>query len=342
MNKKETEILFVTNLPSFYKINLYNEINKKRRIFVVFTGDTAGNRNDDFFTGKREFDYIYLSEKSDIKRAFTLWKIINSTTYSELILGGWDSVSMWTAAFASPVRKNALVVESSYLESGSTGIKGYIKKLFMKRISSVYASGKSQRILAENLGFKGRMVITKGVGIFHIVSQPAFISREKIKNFVYVGRLSPEKNLNFLIEVFNKLPELTLNIIGFGPEEDKLRSLSNKNILFWGAVENTKLTSIYQENDVFILPSAVEPWGMVVEEALNNGLPVLVSDKVGCADEIVIPGKNGLVFKSNDQESLRQAVTTIGRLDYYNQLRMNISTMDFAETAKIQVNCYLR
>lgn len=54
------DILFITNLPSFYKINLYNEIARRKKIFVIYTGDTAECRNNDFFNVKMQFGSLFL------------------------------------------------------------------------------------------------------------------------------------------------------------------------------------------------------------------------------------------------------------------------------------------
>lgn len=339
---EEYDIIFITNLPSFYKINLYNEINKRSRIFVIFTGESGEIRNEDFFKGTRIFDYIYLEKKNTLRKALNICQIIQKNNYNKLILGGWDSLLMWFAAYYSPIYRNAIVIESSYLESVTTGIKGFIKKRFMRRINKAYVSGKAQRILAERLNFKGEIVITKGVGLFNIVPQPKFTAKKSVKNFIYVGRLSLEKNLKYLIEIFNELPNFILNIVGFGPLENELRSLANSNIRFHGAVENKALSAYYQANDVFILPSLSETWGLVVEEAFNNNLPVIVSDKVGCADEIIVPDENGIIFSLSERDSLRDAVIKMADVDYYNKLRKNIAQMDFNKIAETQVNCYLR
>ncbi len=335
------DIVFITNLPAFYKINLYNAIARNKDILVIFTGDTAEMRNRDFFSGKMLFESKFLDSTSILKKLQSVNRILKTITYKELIIGGWDSLPLWLSAFISNKKKNSLVIESSYIESVSNGLKGLIKKLFIKRIHRVYASGKGQRFLALRLGFKGEIIITKGVGIFNIVEQPAYISKKIVRNFIYVGRLSPEKNLAFLIDVFNKLPSLKLHIVGFGPEEKKLQSLAYDNCIFYGAVENRKLSELYQKADVFILPSLSEPWGMVVEEALNNGLPVLVSDKVGCADELVIPNYNGLVFNCMKPADLLEKVDIMIQPVYYNKLRYNIASMNFSEIASKQVNCYL-
>lgn len=336
--KKSVDKIIITNLPSFYKINLYNEINKHCRILVIYTWDHLYGRNQDFFEGTMQFDHLSL-RKGRVSRIFQLIKILVLTNYKELILGGWDSFSLWLGAFASPKKKNALVVESSYLESTTRGIKGIIKRIFVSRISKVYASGKAQRKITDDLGFKGETIITKGVGIFNYVKQPCFEQRREVKNFLYVGRLTAVKNIEYLIDKFNRHPELNLTIIGFGELENNLKAMANTNITFLGAINNSDLHLHYKIADVFILPSIVEPWGLVVEEALNNGTPVMVSDKVGCADE-VINSENGVIF-SLSPDNFEEQLAKIRDVERYNEMRRAISTMDFECIEQYQVNCYL-
>jgi glycosyltransferase involved in cell wall biosynthesis len=332
--------IIITNLPSFYKINLYNRISFKQNILVIFTGNKANVRNEDFFLGTILFNYKNLSSGNIFRKGLETISHIRKNKYNEIIIGGWDSIYMWLAAFYPTSSKKSVVVESSILESKTTGFKGLIKKLFISRISVAYVSGESQKKLVKQLNFKGKIIVTKGVGIFNIKPQPQFYKVTEVKNLIYVGRLSHEKNLQFLIETLNKLPYLNLNIIGFGPQESFLKSIAGPNIFFHGAVPNAELYKIYQRNDIFILPSISEPWGMVVEEAFNNGLPVIVSDRVGCAAEI-INETNGLIFNSTCREELDKAILKMLDIDFYNSLRQNISKMNFEKIAEEQVNCYL-
>jgi len=332
-------IIYITNLPSFYKINLFNRIARQRNILVVFTHDQSIQRNEDFYSGKRDFTFISIAHKSFIGKILFLLKLLKNTPYQNLIIAGWDQTVLWIAAFISPKSKNSVVIESSIYESKTTGFKRYLKILFFSQISKAYISGKSQADLCQALGFTGELIVTKGVGIFNVRPQPRYKAFCSVKNFIYVGRLSPEKNLQFLIETFNRLPELTLNIVGFGPQESFLKSIGKQNILFHGAVPNAELYKLYFQNDVFILPSTSEPWGMVVEEAFNCGLPVIVSDKVGCAEEIVNES-NGIIFRLSDVNSLRNAIFKIQEIDYYNSLRLNVSKMNFEKIAEGQINCY--
>lgn len=338
--KTQIDFLIITNLPSFYKINLFNKIAERRKLLVIFTHDSSNQRNKDFYIGDRKFEFISLANKSIFGKVFFVYNLLKIASYQHLIICGWDQIIFWIAAFLSPKMKNGVIVESSIYESKTTGLKGWIKKTFLKRISKAYVSGKAQADLCKALNFKSQIITTKGVGVFNITTQPPFRPATKVKNFLYVGRLSPEKNIQFLIETFNQLPDLCLNIIGFGAQESFLKSIAGANVAFHGAIPNAELYKIYQRNDVFILPSISEPWGMVIEEALNNGLPVIVSDRVGCAAEI-INETNGLIFQLSDPAGLQKAITQIQDIDYYNNLRLNISKLDFERIAEEQVRCYL-
>lgn len=330
--------IIVTNIPAFYKIRMYNEVNKLVALTVIFTDYNTSDRNKDFVNGEIDFrcEFLNGSTKEKIREAVSIVKEID---YDELILGGWDHPVIWALAYRFPKHKNAFFIESSYFESQTSGLKGFIKKLFVSRLSKVYASGKSQRKITDSLGFKGETIITKGVGVFNYILQPVYEPRREVKNFIYVGRFVEVKNLKFLISVFNSLPQYNLHLVGFGELEKELKAMAEENIYFLGAVDNKKLSAIYQQMDVFVLPSKVEPWGLVVEEALNNGIPVIVSDRVGCAEEI-INETNGVIFHYDDTEDLKKAIAIISDLDFYNSLRRNISRLDFEQIEKQQIACY--
>ena len=332
--------IIVTNIPAFYKIRLYNEVNKKVHLTVIFTDAIEASRNKDFVDGAIEFDYKIL-RGSIIKKISTALSVVQSIDYDELILGGWDHPVLWALAFRFPKYKNAFFIESSYFESRTNGIKGFIKSLYVKRLSKIYASGKSQRKITDNLGFKGETVITKGVGVFNFIPQPDYKPKTEVKNYFYVGRFVEVKNLKFLIPVFNELPQYNLYLAGFGEQEQELRRLAKENVHFLGAINNKELSGYYQKMDVFVLPSLIEPWGLVVEEALNNGLPVIVSDRVGCAEEI-IDESNGIVFKLDEPSSLNAAIVRMAEPEKYNKLRKNISLMNFEEIEKKQIECYTK
>jgi glycosyltransferase involved in cell wall biosynthesis len=234
--------------------------------------------------------------------------------------------------------KISLVLESSVLESITNGIKGFLKKVFLRKVSKVYASGDNHIKLLQDLNYNGDIIKTKGVGLINYISKSQPLESYKNK-FLYIGRLSEVKNLAFLIKVFNKLPEHSLTIIGEGPEKIKLESMSAPNINFVGSVENKVLSQYFTQNNFLFLPSLSEPWGLVVEESLYNGMPVIVSNNCGSVD-LVNNEFNGYIFDPDSALELENIIKGINN-NIYQKLKVNIAA-NYIENKDIdQVDSYL-
>ena len=189
-----------------------------------------------------------------------------------------------------------------------------MKKIFLSRISLAFASGTLHKNLLEQLSYNGEVKITRGVGI---INKPKcnLIKKYYKKRFIFIGRLSAVKNINMLVDLFNSLEDYMLTIIGDGPLEQELKKKAKNNISFKGQIENEKLEKYFEENDVLILPSLSETWGLVVEEALYFGMPVIVSNRCGSC-ELVEEGTNGYVFDSNNHKKLKDIVLSINDSSY--------------------------
>jgi glycosyltransferase involved in cell wall biosynthesis len=232
-----------------------------------------------------------------------------------------------------------VLVESSEHEGARGGPKLWLKKLFVSKISKAIVSGKSQENLMRNLGFEGECVRSGGVGIFH---KPKVVRKERkfVGRFLFVGRLSPEKNIDFLLEIFAQLPEFTLTVAGSGPMETELKSKATQNITFAGHIPNDKIGALYDGHDVLLLPSLMEPWGLVVEEAVYHGMPVIVSDRVGCADEMVIEPKTGYVLEL-DGGLWMEAMVGLGSGDVYGDFVKRCYDFDFEVRDRSQVGAFV-
>lgn len=340
------DILIINNVPSFYKINLYNELAKRCKIHVVFIALTNQVVIEESFRENILFSYELLSSIQIEKRnrwqsLKRLFSICNNYNYRKIIYGGYDDLEQRVLLFFTPKNKNCLQFESSIRESKVTGVVAIIKKLFFNRFSIAFPSGKLQTAVFEKLGFKGVVIETKGVGIFNksIVHKTNTILADTEPKYIYVGRLISVKNLEFLIDVFNAINK-PLTIVGTGILDAVLKKRANSNINFTGFVPNNEMNELYNANDVFILPSISETWGLVVEEAVYFGLPVLVSDAVGCQEEMVLKPKTGIVFSPYDKESLMNAIVKMEKnMDYYKH---NCRSFDFGERDGMQVEAYLK
>ncbi|WP_434130535.1 glycosyltransferase [Methylocaldum sp. GT1BB] len=123
--------------------------------------------------------------------------------------------------------------------------------------------------------------------------------------FLAVGRLLPRKGFDLLLRAWAALPEPiqrsnTLVIVGAGPEDASLRALSRslniRNIHFVGACHSLELAKYYAAADVFVFPSLVDVWGLVVNESLASGVPVLASRHAGASQELISSSGAGEVF----------------------------------------------
>jgi len=128
--------------------------------------------------------------------------------------------------------------------------------------------------------------------------------------FLYVGRLAEEKNVGALIRAMAQLrrrgSERSLVIVGDGPlrrhlEDQAWRADLHGSVLFAGHKSTAEILPYYAFADCFVLPSSREPWGLVVNEAMAAGLPVVVSNRCGCAGDLVEHGNNGFVFSTEDE-----------------------------------------
>jgi len=343
--KTEIDILIINNCPSFYKINLYNELAKHCKIHVVFVGKTNqvvinNSYQDDIHFPFDILSLVQIEKRYRLLSLFKLLKICCKYNFKKIIYGGYSDVEERLFLFLTSKRKNCLQFESSILESKVTGLVSIIKKVFFSRISIAMPSGNMQLAVFEALNFKGRIIETKGVGIFNksLIARAENNTDTKLR-YLFIGRLIPLKNLEFLIRVFNQLQK-PLTIVGTGVLEEYLKSISSSNITLTGFVNNHVIHELYTSHDLFILPSISETWGLVVEEAIYFGLPVLVSESVGCQQEMVIQPNTGCVFTPTDKNSLLEAIERIeANIDFYRQ---NCNSFDFEKRDKIQVEAYLK
>ena len=122
-----------------------------------------------------------------------------------------------------------------------------------------------------------------------------------------VGKLvKPERQGNHILTNAATAPVLLM--VGDGELRPALEKLAQEaapgRVRFLGFRNQSELPALYDLCDVFVLPSRFEPWGLVVNEVMNAGKPVIVSDQVGSGPDLVMPGGNGGVFRAGDAADL--------------------------------------
>ena len=177
-------------------------------------------------------------------------------------------------------------------------------------------------------------------GFFQAVSQEASRVREQFRSSVgleagrpiilYASKMTERKRAGDLLEAYIRLspdgqkePKPYLLFIGDGEMKSALERRSAElgwgSIRFLGFKNQTELPAFYDLCDVFVLPSFHEPWGLVINEVMNAAKPVIVSDHVGCAPDLVNHKENGYIFRAGDIDDLYRALRFV--LDDKEQCR---------------------
>lgn len=140
----------------------------------------------------------------------------------------------------------------------------------------------------------------------------------EVKNAVrllYVGRISREKNLQLLVNVFRSLSQLrddvALVVVGDGPyREEMQQALRGTRSVFMGYLGGETLASVYASCDLFVFPSTTDTFGNVVLEAQASGIPVIVTD-FGGPQENIVPGETGLIVQGNSERSFLEGIQNL-------------------------------
>jgi len=144
--------------------------------------------------------------------------------------------------------------------------------------------------------------------------------RERGFTVLYAGRLGPEKNLPYLLEAFRGMlravPDAVLWLAGQGPMQEALQRQCEKlriavRVKMLGFLDHPTLARYYAACDAFVLPSLIETQGMVAMEAMWFGKPVVVTDQIVSAAEIVEHGISGYIVDPSSAEDLTARLTTL-------------------------------
>jgi len=252
----------------------------------------------------------------------TLFLEIWHTKADMVVLAGYHLPEYWSMLLAALLKGKIIGVfcDSTPYDRPHSFIKSLMKLLFFSQCDAFFGYGKRSHEYLMSLGATEDKIYYRcqAAALPHDYDLQSTIVK-RVKNadmspsYLYVGRLSPEKNLDDLLHAFKKvlvtLPNAKLMIVGVGPHKEQLVSLAGQlnlttAILFAGSKNINDLQVEYLKATCLVLPSSSEPWGMVVNEALSYGCPVIVSHHCGCVPELVIEGKTGFVYECGNVDEL--------------------------------------
>ncbi len=242
------------------------------------------------------------------------------------ICGYRDAAPLAALAWAKTRGKIAVLMsESSYEDKPRRRLVEWGKRLLVRHFDAALVGGPKQQAYAAGLGIpEDRILPGYDVVDNRYFAEGALAARRRATEhrqrlglvkpfFLTVCRFLPKKNLGLLLEAYRRYRRLAgawawdLVLCGSGPLEAALAGQAREigGVHFPGFQQFEALPIFYGLASVFILASShFEQWGLVVNEAMASGLPVLVSRACGCAPELVRQGVNGFTFDPRDPEGL--------------------------------------
>lgn len=267
----------------------------------------------------------------DIPMTWLAWTLFMNVVRSDadlVVIAGYHKVEFWVQLIAARFtgKRAAFFCDATYLDRPRNRLTGFAKGLFFRSCDGAFCYGQRSReyLLAYGVadwkifsrcqaaalpeGYNAPTALARRLSILKTGPQPVIL---------YVGRLAPEKNLFILLDAFATLlgnkSGVRLRLVGDGPDRTALEEAAarlglSKHLEFTGSLSGERLFSQYANATLLVLPSVSEPWGLVVNEALSCGCPVVVSKHCGCVPELVVEGETGFVFSPHDRQDLERTL----------------------------------
>ncbi|WP_247234960.1 glycosyltransferase family 4 protein [Telluribacter sp. SYSU D00476] len=340
-------VLIIHNqLWAHYKSKLFSEIYNNLRAnhpkadfkvvhIALHEASRAVMKDDESIRYEYPYEVLYQTSLDSVgfadrlkglMKAYHAYKptVLNITGYFD-----WAQILLMLYAKAQGV-KIVLSSESSSMDRPRSGIKERLKALIVNSADAYFCFGSSSAEYLKTLGVPdSRIAVRQAAVIDEQVILNAYQRGTELRpmlpnlpryHFVYVGRLAPEKNLLLLTKAFKEVKNTVagavdwgLMFIGDGTEKNNLAEYVNQNevsgVTFTGGFPWHKVPEWLAQSTVLVLPSLSEPWGLVVNEAMVCGMPVIVSQKCGCADDLVKQGVNGHQFDPTNQAELEEIMS---------------------------------
>lgn len=323
------KLLFITNVPSPYRVDFFNELGKHCSLTVLFEKRTSDERDSSWKNYKFEtFEGVFLKGKSintDSAVCFGVRKYVLDRSYDAIIVANVSSPTGMIAISCMKAHKISYCIEGDggFAKSGK-GFKEKVKKFFISGACGYFSTSKEH----------DRYYITYGADPERIIRYPftslkasdllesALTDGEKAalrkelgisekRMIIAVGRFIPLKRFDLLIKSAKLLSDdVGVYFVGGIPTEEYLTLAEGRpNIHFEGFKDKETLKKYYKASDIFVLPSSGEAWGLVVNEAMSNALPVLTTDRCTAGLELVREGVNGCIVPVGDLDALAEKLS---------------------------------
>lgn len=330
---RRPRVIYWNNIPAPYMIERFNALVARGNIEleVWFGARTKRGRSWIVDEAAWEFPHRYLPRVGIGRYRLSLPTLVLAARSPDLLVSLYATPSFLVGLRLAWWRgwRTALWVEMTFDSwVRRRRWKEAMKRAVFRRVDGIITAGQDGRALAMQYGVPSERVhIARhviDVDYFASEAAAARFTRDRTRSdlgvsgvvFVYVGRLWRGKGIDVLLAacaaVDRELPGGTsLLLVGDGPEEDRLARMAASEgirVKLVGFHQKADLPRLYAAGDVFVFPTLGDPYGLVVDEAMAAGLPVISTTAAGEIRERVVDGMNGYLVSPNDTQGLAAAM----------------------------------
>jgi glycosyltransferase involved in cell wall biosynthesis len=336
----KTRLVVITEIIAPYRVPVFNSLARRGDVdlHVIFLSETDPSLRE-WRVPRNEIEFSYEVLPSLRRRIGKYNLLVNlgvaralrASCPNVVICGGYSYVASWQAVAWS--RRNQVPTILWMESTGRDQRRGYagvehLKKRFIELSDAFVVPGRSSADYLKTFGVASEV-------IFHApnaVDSDFFASQARAhcggdprlprRFFLYAGRLIPEKGVFDLFAAYEKLArevrqEFGLVVAGNGIARPQLEEWANTihpgSIVFTGFQQREELARLYANAYALVFPTRSDPWGLVVNEAIACGVPVIATSVAGCVPDLVEDAWNGRVVSSGHVDELAGAMDVLSR-----------------------------
>ncbi len=344
---KKLSVLYLTNAPSPYRVEFFEELGKLCDLNVCFElkPEDVKHRNTAWYKESyTNFTSIQLRKRYFFKQYICtdVLKVLKEKKYDAVVVGVYSTNTALLAMAYLKLKRIPFFINSDggFIQKNETIVKKCIKSFLIGLGSYYFASGEKT---GDYLRYYGgnKQVFKYSFSTYLAKDLPKNLiscdEKEQLKKklnlleryvFISVGQFIYRKGYDILMRACVGLSkDVGIYIIGGEPTEEYVQlknSLKLNNIHFIGFKKKENLIEYYKAADAFVLPTREDIWGLVINEALTYGLPVITTDNCLAGLELVENGVNGYIVPVGDTVELRKKIELLSEnLELSNYMASN-------------------
>lgn len=331
---KLIKAVFITNIPVPYREKIHEIVANHKDIdySVLYCAKIEPNRKWKIHEGN--YPKQFLEEKSlpfQGNRIYFSAHIVNKLRQLKpdiIILGGLSLSMLYAFLWAKLHRIQCIFFSDSHLahEQNLTGTHRLLRHIFYSRTKVfIGPSKKTQKLFlhysTDGIFFQSHLCANNNYYKSHIKKL-----EEREYDLIFSGQITDIKMPFFVVDIVAKMQQskpIKILVIGDGPDRNTFIDALNKtgaSVDYKGFVDQKLLPENYTNAKLLLFPSKGDAWGIVANEALASGTPVLTSHAAGVADELVISNLNGYVLSNEAHLWAKHALTLLHDVDLWNKM----------------------